>query len=126
MNLTQEKEPEWYQQFETELKTIVELVKNENDYKTWNRDTDKMKYPILTGSAAIAFVLKYLGMYEELEKLEVNNVKPNDLDFLYFSDSDTINPDTIGEFRINPKQKLEKSVTFELKPHNPSKYYQKF
>jgi hypothetical protein len=118
--------PEWYDQFETELKNIFKLVKDKENYKKFDIVTYDIKYPILTGSAAIAFVLNYLHMDDELDKLDENGVKPNDLDFLYFSGLDITNPDTIGEFRIKPEQKFEKSVTFELRPHDPSRQIQKF
>lgn len=90
----------WYDDFETEL---YEIYKTLNNY-----------YPnvVLTGSAAIAFVLKHLEMNEELV-----NFKPNDLDFYYVSKLRNTNVYCVetkfGDYNIKPNQINESSVTFE-------------
>jgi hypothetical protein len=114
--------PEWYNRFESNLLNIYELVKN-----SYTTDVQ----PILTGSGAIAYVLNYLGMDEDLDNLDIpdeNDVKinPRDLDFLYLSRTGLPNPDSIGNFSINPAQKRETSVTFTLNSVSPSDYIKSF
>jgi len=59
--------PLWYNQFDNEMKFIYNTVKQYTGNLT------------LTGSAAIAYMLKYLNMNTELNTM----TKPNDLDLLY-------------------------------------------
>lgn len=100
--------PNWYLQFEVELKEMFNLVSN--------------IYPnvILTGSGSIAYLLANLKMYEELE-----NFKPNDLDFLYKARIGEPNRKTIGDYEIIQDMEQETSVTFIL-GKNSLKYIKSF
>jgi hypothetical protein len=94
--------PEWYSRFNSDLLNIYQLVKNSYGTEEVN--------PILTGSGAIAYVLNYLGMNEDLDNLD----QPRDLDFLYLSRTGLPNPNKLGNFTLNPRQKSETSVTFTI------------
>jgi hypothetical protein len=100
--------PEWYSQYENEMREIFNNVSN--------------YYPniVLTGSGAIAYLLKVLDMDEEL-----NTIKPGDLDFIYKSRLSEHNPKMIGDYKIKPGQELESSVTFILN-NDVSKYIKSF
>lgn len=113
MNLIGGDIPEWYTKFESELYEIYNQVYN--------------KYPnvILTGSGVIAFLLKHLELNEELE-----NFRPNDLDFYYRSKVWEPNPSVIntevGNFNIKPDQINESSVTFKLSDFNLPNFIKSF
>ncbi len=95
--------PVWYNQFENELKELFTSVSN--------------NYPevFLTGSGMIAYLLKKLEMYDELE-----NFIPNDLDFYYKSKMSKPNVRTINDYKIKPNQITESSVTFLLDSDKPN------
>jgi hypothetical protein len=95
--------PEWFSRFNLELKDIYSKVVGKYGEET-----------VLTGSGAIAFVLNYLGMEEDLDSLETNLINPHDLDFIYVGRIGKQNPESIGDFHINPRQITESSVTFSL------------
>lgn len=86
--------PAWFQFLQIDLQHILQNLPYNN--------------VILTGSAAIAYVVKKLGMGEELNQM----VPPNDIDFLYISKFAVTNPDNICEYTLNDRQKDESSVTF--------------
>ena len=100
--------PEWYPRYENEMREIFNNVSN--------------RYPniVLTGSGAIAYLLKVLEMDEELI-----NFKPGDLDFIYKSRVTESNPKMIGDYKIKPGQEYESSVTFILNNDTP-KYIKSF
>ena len=100
--------PQWYSQYENEMREIFNVVSN--------------YYPniVLTGSGAIAYLLKVLDMDDEL-----NDLKPGDLDFIYKSRVTEPNPKIIGEYKIKPGQEHESSVTFILNNDTP-KYIKSF
>lgn len=107
--------PEWYAQFETELRQIYDAVSS--------------RYPdvIVTGSGVIAYLLNELKMYEEFEELK--ELKPNDLDFLYKSKLGEHNPNIILDYKIKPEQVRETSVTFVLdktSQNSESRYIKSF
>jgi hypothetical protein len=104
--------PNWYTKFENELVNIYNNVKY---YYTTDYE------PILTGSSVITLLLFKLNMMDELDKLESNDLNPHDLDFLYISRTRLSNPDSIGNFYINPTQKSESSVTFNLNINSPER-----
>ena len=112
--------PEWFSRFNLELKDIYSKVVGKYGEET-----------VLTGSGAIAFVLNYLGMEEDLDSLETNLINPHDLDFIYVGRIGKQNPESIGDFHINPRQITESSVTFSLdtditNPLNQSNYIKSF
>ena len=109
--------PEWYNRFESDLLNIYQLVKN-----SYSTDVD----PILTGSGAIAYILNYLSMNEDLDNLVSYQINPHDLDFLYISKTGLINPDKLGIFNINPAQKRETSVTFTIGSESAGNYIKSF
>jgi hypothetical protein len=100
--------PVWYPQFENELREIFNDVSN--------------RYPnvVLTGSGAIAYLLKELGM-----DIELSNFKPGDLDFIYKSRVAERNPIMIGDYKIKSGQEYESSVSFILDKQLP-KYIKSF
>jgi hypothetical protein len=100
--------PEWYPQFENEMREIFFNVSN--------------RYPnvVLTGSGAIAYLLKELGIDDEL-----SNFKPGDLDLIYKSRVAEPNPKMIGDYKIKPGQEYESSVTFMLNTSD-NKYIKSF
>lgn len=100
--------PEWYPQFENEMREIFNSVSN--------------YYPniVLTGSGAIAYLLNEFGMDEEL-----TTFKPGDLDLIYKSRVTERNPKMIGEYKIKPGQEYESSVSFILNTSN-NKYIKSF
>jgi len=100
--------PAWYTGFLNDLVEIYESV--ENKYKT----------PVLTGSGAIAYLLYNLDMLEDLDELTKNNANPHDLDFLYISKTALTNPNEILDYKLNPTQQTESSVTFSLPNSNDS------
>jgi hypothetical protein len=99
--------PIWYPQFENEMREIFYNVSN--------------RYPnvVLTGSGAIVYLLKELGMDDEL-----NNIEPGDLDLIYKSRLAEPNPEIIGNYKIKPGQEYESSVTFVSTEDN--KYIKSF
>lgn len=105
--------PEWYDKFESELYEIYNSINN--------------NYPdvILTGSGAIAYLLKQLEMEDELE-----NFKPGDLDLIYRSRTRVLNPTTIrttfGNYEIKSGQENESSVTFISNDKNSSNFIKSF
>ena len=107
--------PYWYHKFQSELINIYQMV--QNYYTTTTK-------PILTGSGAIAYLLNYLDMNEDLASLSTIGINPHDLDFLYLSKTGLPNPNRIGNFYIDPLQKTETSVTYNFK--NPINYIESF
>jgi hypothetical protein len=102
-----------YRKFKDELHLIYTSV---NGYY-YNNDNNI----VLTGSGAIAFILKQLGMDDDINSLSNDDINPHDLDFLYISPKMTLNnPDNILDYVINPSQKIESSVTFSLPESSPS------
>jgi hypothetical protein len=89
--------PDWYVQFKNELSNIYSLVNS------------RYGDVVLTGSASITYLLGELGMDDEL-----NNFKPNDLDFFYKSKYWKPNPETIGNYKIKSGQEAESSITYNL------------
>ena len=106
--------PNWYTKFELELNEIYNGVYNHYDTI------------VLTGSGAIAYLLKYLDMETELDLMESNGINPHDLDFLYVSTLTKNNPDSINQYNINPIQKYKSSVTFTLNSSDKSNYTKSF
>lgn len=100
---------DWYNKFDNDFRKIYKQIEN--------------VYPkiVLTGSGAIAYVLKYLGMEEDLKKFV-----PSDADFLYLSKFVAKNPTEIGEYHINPKQIAESSVTFNYEGNDMNVFIKKF
>ena len=100
--------PEWYPRYENEMREIFNNVSN--------------YYPniVLTGSGAIAYLLKVLEMDDEL-----NTLKPGDLDFIYKSRVTEHNPKMISDYKIKPGQEYESSVTFILNTSD-NKYIKSF
>lgn len=101
--------PEWYPQFEIELREIFNNVNG-----TYGN-------VVLTGSGVIAFLLAELEMYEEFE-----NFKPRDLDFLYKARVSAQNPINFGDYKITKDQEQESSVTFSLEDENSPRYVKSF
>lgn len=101
--------PEWYPQFEIELR---EIFNNVNGY---------YGNVVLTGSGVIAFLLAELEMYEEFE-----NFKPGDLDFLYKARVFESNRMNFGDYKIKKGQEQESSVTFSLEDVNSPRYVKSF
>lgn len=97
MNIGGNNVPVWYSQFEEELREIYDAV-----YRSYHD-------VIFTGSGVIAYLLKELEMYDELE-----GFKPNDLDFLYRSKLGESNPNMIMDYKIKQGQEHATSVTFIL------------
>ena len=96
-----------YDKFSTELCTIYNAVSG-------NYTTDDGE-PVLTGSGAIAFVLKQLGMEEDLASLSSNDINPHDLDFLYISSRLALrNPSSIINYNIDSAHKTASSAKFLL------------
>ena len=114
---------QWYNNFKNNLDIIYTDV---NNYYS----TDK---PVaLTGSAAIFYILYNLNLdNKDLFNMlnyagfkNINDIKPNDLDFVYKSSTVIPNNETLinGEFKLNkPNQRQISSVTYELtNPNNPN------
>lgn len=96
-----------YDKFSSELCTIYNAVSS--SYTTDDGE------PVLTGSGAIAFVLKQLGMEEDLASLSGNDINPHDLDFLYISPRLALrNPSSIINYDIDPAHKTASSAKFLL------------
>ena len=85
--------PDWYNEFDNDLIEIYNKVQT----KTGNL--------VLTGSAAISFLLKNLNMEDKLYSMN----KPNDLDLMY-TDSNISHPE-IPNFNISTTS-LVKSITY--------------
>ena len=85
--------PDWYSNFESNLRGIYNNVKESTGNLT------------LTGSGAIAIILKKLNMIDDLNNL----AKPNDLDFIYV-DKDIYHPN-IENF-TKSTDLLVKSITY--------------
>ena len=112
--------PEWYEKFSNDLNQIYRGIKM---YYTTQSE------PVLTGSGAIAYLLRNLNMLEDLDGLDKNDINPHDLDFLYISRTGLQNPHSIASYQINPMQQRETSVTFSLPSSEPSfttKYIKSF
>jgi len=107
-------DPTWYATFDQELKNIYPLVNG------------SYGDVVLTGSGVIAFLLKKLNMNKQLDDLELNDLNPHDLDFLYVSRLGARNPDTLGDYNLNQAQKSASSVTFKLQDGIPDRYIQSF
>ena len=96
-----------YNKFSLELCTIYNAVSG--SYTTNDGE------PVLTGSGAIAFVLKQLGMEDDLSSLSSNDINPHDLDFLYISPKLSLrNPSSIINYEIDPAHKTASSSKFLL------------
>jgi len=100
--------PEWYPRYENEMREI------------FNNVSDRYPNIVLTGSGAIAYLLKVLEIDEELYTL-----KPEDLDFIYKSRVTEPNPKIIGDYKIKQGQENESSVTFILNTTD-NKYIKSF
>ena len=101
--------PEWYPQFEIELREIFNNVNG-----TYGN-------VVLTGSGVIAYLLAELEMYEDFE-----NFKPGDLDFLYKARVSEPNPMNFGDYKITKGQERASSVTFSLEDKNSPRYVKSF
>jgi hypothetical protein len=86
---------DWYAQFERELRVTYNLVK----IYTVNL--------VLGGSAAIAYVLNYLEMYDELDQMIP---PPKDFDFM-FEDKDIFEIPSVSNGIIEFKRTLDHQVS---------------
>ena len=103
---------EWYNKFEEELRYIY------NEIHIVRSDV------VLTGSAAISFILKSLNMTDELNSMMI----PNDLDFIYAEKLNPVNRTSFGEeneFRRKQDSPIG-SVTYLLQNPSPDKLIKSF